>query len=44
MKTAVFIMGSILVAMLAYLAIRLILWIKGGAAASLIKSFTGRAT
>jgi len=37
MKTALFIMGGILGAILVYLIIRLILWIKGGAAVSLIK-------
>jgi len=44
MLTAIFIMGGILLAILAFAIIKLVLWIKGGAAASLIKSFIGRAT
>jgi hypothetical protein len=43
MLVAIFIMGGVLLAILAYLIFRLVLWIKGGAAASLIKSFVGRA-
>ena len=42
MLTAIFIMGGILLAILAFVIIKLVLWIKGGAAASLIKSFIGR--
>jgi hypothetical protein len=39
MLTAIFIMGGILFAILAYAVIKLVLWVKGGAAASLIKKF-----
>jgi len=42
MLTVIFILGGILLAVLAYAIIKLVLWIKGGAAASLIKSFVGR--
>jgi len=38
MKTAIFILSGILAAISAYFIIKLILWIKGGAAASLIKN------
>jgi len=41
---AVFIMSGIIGAVLVYLIVRLVLWIKSGAAASLIKSFFRRAT
>jgi ABC-type transporter Mla subunit MlaD len=39
---AIFIMGGVLAAIAAYLIVRLILWIKGGAAVSLLKSVAGR--
>jgi hypothetical protein len=38
---AIFIMGGILGIIAAYLIIRLVLWIRGGAAASLIKKILG---
>jgi len=42
MLTAIFVLGGILLVILAVAIIKLVLWIKGGAAASLIKSFIGR--
>jgi len=39
---AIFIMGGIIAAVLAYFIIKLVLWVKGGAAVSLVKNFLGR--
>jgi hypothetical protein len=42
--TAIFIMAGIMAAVLAFFIVKFILWIKGGAAASLIKNFCRRVT